>query len=101
MFIGLSHDTFCDDEMEDFLEEQEESDGKSQLEHEFLKIPMDGDEKEWARMHMEILHPRKLVVAAGVMHLWVQNSCPPQIRRWKNYWRTKREETKSVQAKLQ
>ncbi|KAL3930144.1 MAG: hypothetical protein SGBAC_011890 [Bacillariaceae sp.] len=80
MFIDLSRDSFCDDEMDDFLEEQEESDSQLQMEHEFLKIPMDGDENQWARIHMEILHPRNLVVAAGVMRLCAQDSCPSQIR---------------------
>ena len=81
MFVHLSRDTFCDDEMEDFLEEQEEAGGKLQLDHEFLRIPVDADdENEWARIHMEILHPRKLVVASGVMHLCAQDSCPPQLR---------------------
>ena len=67
--------------MEEFLEDQEAADGKLQFEHEFLKIPENADdEQEWARIHMEILHPRKLVVASGVMHLCAQNSCPPQLR---------------------
>ena len=31
MFIHLASDTFCDEEMEDFLAEQEEAGGKLQL----------------------------------------------------------------------
>ena len=85
MFVGLnSGEDFCQNQMIEFLEEKEEATvgggGVLQEEHEFLTLPLDGDEDAWAKMHIRILRPRKLHLAGGAIRSFTDGTCPPRIR---------------------
>jgi tetratricopeptide (TPR) repeat protein len=82
MFVGLNSDEFCQNQMTEFLEEKDEATigGVLQEEHEFLTLPLDGDEDAWAKMHIRILRPRKLHLAGGAIRSFTDGTCPPRIR---------------------
>ena len=92
MFVGLTSDDFCQNQMTEFLDEKEDGGGVLQEEHEFLTLPLDGDEDAWAKMHIRILRPRQLHLAG------VQFEVSPTVlahqeyasghstqKKWKNF----------------
>lgn len=81
MFASLDDDDFCENELDEFLEEKEKTAGKSslQMEDEFLILPPEGADG-WFRVHHEILQPRGLHAASGLIRRFVEGSCPPRIR---------------------
>ena len=80
MFVGLTSDDFCQNQMTEFLDEKEDGGGVLQEEHEFLTLPLDGDEDAWAKMHIRILRPRQLHLAGGAIRSFTDGTCPPRIR---------------------
>jgi len=48
---------------------------------EFVNLDISSDDQEgWARLHMEVLRPRGLHIASGVMRRVAEGSCPKRIR---------------------
>lgn len=82
MFIDLDMDDFVENEMLEFEDNQEVAGGSLIKEHEFLNLEtmMGGDEDAYARLHMEVIKPRKLRIADGVSRRIAEGSCPPRIR---------------------
>eukprot|EP00588_Corethron_pennatum_P010571 CAMPEP_0194273778 /NCGR_PEP_ID=MMETSP0169-20130528/7045_1 /TAXON_ID=218684 /ORGANISM="Corethron pennatum, Strain L29A3" /LENGTH=89 /DNA_ID=CAMNT_0039016827 /DNA_START=208 /DNA_END=474 /DNA_ORIENTATION=- len=69
MYMGLDEENFCDNELEDFLEDLEE-DGGLRMEREFLYLSdAQGDDlvQQMIVMNQEILQPRGLALASGVV----------------------------------
>jgi len=85
MFIRLSEENFCEEELELYLEEQKEkgerlSTSNHRFKDAFVFLPTEGDELGWTRLKDQILKPRKLHVANGVIRMFLHGGCPPRIR---------------------
>jgi tetratricopeptide (TPR) repeat protein len=80
MFVELQNPYFEEEQWEDFLEEQKEI-SSLRAEEEFINLDIPGeDEESWARLHMQVLHPRGLVIASLVMRRVAEGICPKRIR---------------------
>lgn len=81
MFIDLDNENFEEEQWEAFLEDQRHSSSSLRAEEEFINLDIPGEDVEsWARLHMQVLHPRGLDIASLVMRRVAEGTCPTQVR---------------------